>query len=115
MLGFNFRNDAEISITLALNLVYLLSLVLQPFMPATSDEIRRQPFPRFSGAVECRSVLSVPAASAAGALDAPGRDPDRPDLRAVSCGASVPRRAAALADPLAARRLGGARRLHLGA
>jgi methionyl-tRNA synthetase len=37
-----FRNDAEISITLALNLVYLLSLVIQPFMPTTSDEIRRQ-------------------------------------------------------------------------
>ena len=30
------------SITLALNLVYLLSLVLQPFMPTTADEIRRQ-------------------------------------------------------------------------
>ena len=36
------RNDAEISITLALNLVYLLSLVLQPFMPTTADEIREQ-------------------------------------------------------------------------
>ncbi|CAF2669317.1 unnamed protein product [Rotaria sp. Silwood2] len=36
------RRDAEISITLALNLVYLLSLVLQPFMPTTSDEIRQQ-------------------------------------------------------------------------
>ena len=35
------RNDAEISISLALNLVYLLSLVLQPYMPTTSDEIRR--------------------------------------------------------------------------
>ncbi len=40
--GFFFRNDAEISITLALNLVYLLSLVLQPFMPTTSNEIRQQ-------------------------------------------------------------------------
>jgi methionyl-tRNA synthetase len=38
----NSRNDAEISITLALNLVYLLSLVLQPFMPTTSNEIRQQ-------------------------------------------------------------------------
>ncbi|CAF1155972.1 unnamed protein product [Rotaria sordida] len=36
------RRDAEISIALALNLVYLLSLVLQPFMPTTSDEIRQQ-------------------------------------------------------------------------
>jgi len=27
---------------LALNLVYLLSLVLQPFMPTTSEEIRQQ-------------------------------------------------------------------------
>ena len=36
------RLDAEVSITLALNLVYLLSLVLQPFMPTTSDEIRTQ-------------------------------------------------------------------------
>jgi methionyl-tRNA synthetase len=36
------RLDAEISITLALNLVYLLSLVLQPFMPTTADEIRTQ-------------------------------------------------------------------------
>ncbi len=39
---FYLRNDAEISITLALNLVYLLSLVLQPFMPTTSNEIREQ-------------------------------------------------------------------------
>ncbi|CAF1188194.1 unnamed protein product [Adineta steineri] len=30
------------SIALALNLVYLLSLVLQPFMPTTSNEIREQ-------------------------------------------------------------------------
>ncbi|CAF0956997.1 unnamed protein product [Adineta ricciae] len=36
------RTDAEISVTLALNLVYLLSLVLQPFMPTTSNEIRHQ-------------------------------------------------------------------------
>ncbi|CAM4774014.1 unnamed protein product [Rotaria magnacalcarata] len=36
------KRDAEISITLALNLVYLLSSVLQPFMPTTSDEIRQQ-------------------------------------------------------------------------
>ncbi|CAF1063255.1 unnamed protein product [Adineta steineri] len=34
--------DAEMSIALALNLVYLLSLVLQPFMPTTSNEIREQ-------------------------------------------------------------------------
>lgn len=39
---YQFRIDAEISITLALNLVYLLSLVLQPFMPTTADEIRQQ-------------------------------------------------------------------------
>lgn len=39
---YHFRNDAEISITLAINLVYLLSLVLQPFMPTTSEEIREQ-------------------------------------------------------------------------
>lgn len=36
------RADAEVSIALALNLVYLLSLVLQPFMPSTSVEIRQQ-------------------------------------------------------------------------
>ncbi|UJR08631.1 hypothetical protein I4U23_012890 [Adineta vaga] len=36
------RIDAEITITLALNLVYLLSLVLQPYMPSTSNEIRQQ-------------------------------------------------------------------------
>lgn len=36
------RRDAEVSITLALNLVYLLSIVIQPFMPTTSDEIRQQ-------------------------------------------------------------------------
>lgn len=42
IVGYDFRTDAEISITLALNLVYLLSLVLQPFMPTTADEIRQQ-------------------------------------------------------------------------
>jgi methionyl-tRNA synthetase len=41
-IGYYFRNDAETSIALALNLVYLLSLVLQPFMPTTSEEIREQ-------------------------------------------------------------------------
>jgi methionyl-tRNA synthetase len=41
-MGYYFRIDAEISIALALNLVYLLSLVLQPFMPTTSEEIRQQ-------------------------------------------------------------------------
>ena len=39
---FFSRRDAEISIALALNLVYLLSLVLQPFMPTTANEIREQ-------------------------------------------------------------------------
>ena len=39
---FSSRRDAEISIALALNLVYLLSLVLQPFMPTTANEIREQ-------------------------------------------------------------------------
>jgi methionyl-tRNA synthetase len=39
---YYFRNDAEISIALALNLAYLLSLVIQPFMPTTSNEIREQ-------------------------------------------------------------------------
>ena len=34
--------------------------------------------------------------------------PDRADIRAVSCGASDPRRASALADPVADGRLGGA-------
>ncbi len=34
---------------------------------------RRQSFSRISGAVECRGVLSVPAASAAGALEPRGR------------------------------------------
>ncbi len=34
--------DTEITIGLTLNLVYLLSLVLQPFMPTTADEIRQQ-------------------------------------------------------------------------
>ena len=37
-----FRNDAEISVALALNLVYLLSLVLQPFMSTISNEIREE-------------------------------------------------------------------------
>ncbi len=36
------RIDAETTISLTLNLVYLLSLVLQPFMPTTSNEIRQQ-------------------------------------------------------------------------
>ena len=36
------RVDAETSIALALNLVYLLSLLLQPFMPTTCDIIREQ-------------------------------------------------------------------------
>lgn len=40
--SFASRADAEISIALALNLVYLLSLVLQPFMPTTANEIREQ-------------------------------------------------------------------------
>ena len=35
-----------------------------------AHEGRRQSFPRLSGAVECGGVLSVPAASAAGAFDA---------------------------------------------
>ena len=39
---FRSRRDAEISIALALNLVYLLSLVLQPFMPTTANVIREQ-------------------------------------------------------------------------
>jgi methionyl-tRNA synthetase len=34
--------DAQITVSLALNLVYLLSLVLQPFMPTTANEIRQQ-------------------------------------------------------------------------
>ena len=42
LFAYDCRHDADISITLALNLVYLLSLVLQPFMPTTSDEIREQ-------------------------------------------------------------------------
>ena len=39
---FFSRQDAQISIALALNLVYLLSSALYPFMPTTSNEIRDQ-------------------------------------------------------------------------
>lgn len=34
--------DVEMTVSLSLNLVYLLSLVLQPFMPTAADEIRQQ-------------------------------------------------------------------------
>ena len=68
----------------------------------------RQSFSRLSGAVECGGILSVPAASAAGGLQPRRRRPDRADIRAVSRAASDPRRAAALADAVAAGGLGGA-------
>ena len=44
MIKHDSSNDAEISVILAWNLVYLLSLslVLQPFMPSTSNEICQQ-------------------------------------------------------------------------
>ena len=42
-----------------------------------------QSFPRISGAVECRGILSVPAASAAGAVEPGGRHSDRADLRSL--------------------------------
>src|SRR3954464_4093954 len=78
----------------------------------SAHEGGRQSFPRFSGAVECGGVLSVPAALAAAAVDAAGRKPGGADLRAVPRAASGARRAAALADDVADRDLGSALLLH---
>src|SRR5262245_50508529 len=64
--------------------------------------------------MECRGVLSFPAALAARAVDACRGDPDRADLRADPRGASLPRRPPALADAVAAGGLGGARHDHAG-
>ena len=77
-------------------------------------ENRRQSFPRISGAVERRGILSVPAASAAVAGEPCGRAPDRADIRSLQRDASDPRRAAARADLVADRHWGGACDLRAG-
>ena len=60
-----------------------------------------QSLSRLPGAVERSGILFVLAAPAAGPVDYRNSHPDRADIRAVSCGASDPGGASALADPVA--------------